>query len=135
MSQYNNSNGSSTMVIELQPQQQQQPGSDQSHTVILDTQPIETQRVNSQQEDDAEHRQTDMGEAPSVPPTAVPSLQKWNGSRENVWRLLATFVSFMLIGANDASYGVSHSIIRYDSYIKNSPNIDKVTLQALIPYV
>lgn len=44
---------------------------------------------------------------PSVPATAVPAAQKWNSSRLNVYKVLITFFSFIILGANDAAYGVS----------------------------
>lgn len=34
--------------------------------------------------------------------------EKWNESRTNVWRILATFYSFVVVGANDGAYGVRH---------------------------
>lgn len=43
-------------------------------------------------------------EAPP-PQTAVTSRQQWNQPRVNVYRVLATFVSFVIMGANDAAYG------------------------------
>ncbi|KAI9870117.1 MAG: hypothetical protein M1830_004663, partial [Pleopsidium flavum] len=39
------------------------------------------------------------------PTTAVTSLQTWNNPRINIWRILATFVGFIIMGANDAAYG------------------------------
>jgi hypothetical protein len=39
------------------------------------------------------------------PSTATPQLQKWNSPRLNMWRCLATFYSFIILGANDAAYG------------------------------
>jgi hypothetical protein len=44
------------------------------------------------------------GALPS-PTTATPHLQKWNSPRINMWRCLATFYSFIILGANDAAYG------------------------------
>lgn len=43
----------------------------------------------------------------SSPPTAVNALEKWNHPRVNVYRTLATFWTFLVMGANDAVYGVS----------------------------
>jgi hypothetical protein len=34
--------------------------------------------------------------------------QKWNDPEINKWRLLATFVSFAVVGASDGVYGVSY---------------------------
>jgi fucose permease len=43
----------------------------------------------------------------SLPPpsTAVPVLQKWNNPRINMFRVFATFYSFIILGLNDAAYG------------------------------
>lgn len=45
------------------------------------------------------------GDAP--PGRAVEALARWNSSRINVYRTLATFWSFLIVGMNDGSYGVS----------------------------
>jgi hypothetical protein len=34
------------------------------------------------------------------------AVQKWNDPIINTWRVLATFFSFIVVGANDAYYGV-----------------------------
>lgn len=53
-----------------------------------------------------EPRAIDTLEAAAPSPAAVPSREKWNSSRKNILKLAATFGSFVLIGANDAAYGV-----------------------------
>lgn len=41
------------------------------------------------------------------PATRIVEAQKrWNSSRSNVWRVFVTFLSFIVMGANDAAYGV-----------------------------
>lgn len=35
------------------------------------------------------------------------ALEKWNQPRGNIYRSLAAFWSFLVMGANDAAYGVS----------------------------
>lgn len=40
-------------------------------------------------------------------PDGFPALEKWNHPRVNIYRSLATFWSFLVMGANDAAYGVS----------------------------
>lgn len=40
-------------------------------------------------------------------PESFPLLEKWNQPRVNIHRTLATFWSFLVMGANDAAYGVS----------------------------
>lgn len=46
------------------------------------------------------------GEEAVPPSTAVNALQKWNYPRINMWRVLAAFWSFFVVGMNDGSYGV-----------------------------
>lgn len=41
------------------------------------------------------------------PEIASSALEKWNYPRHNIGRLMATFWSFVVSGANDAAYGVS----------------------------
>lgn len=42
-----------------------------------------------------------------VPPsTAVEARQRWNHPQINMWRTLATFWSFFIVGMNDGAYGV-----------------------------
>lgn len=65
--------------VELQPQPQPHP-----------------HEVESQQIDEA-----------TPPPTAANVLETWNQSKSNICRTLATFWSFLVMGANDAAYGVS----------------------------
>jgi len=43
------------------------------------------------------------------PATAVNALERWNYPRHNIARLIATFWSFIVSGANDAAYGVCSS--------------------------
>jgi hypothetical protein len=38
------------------------------------------------------------------------ALEKWNEPRINAYRSFATFFSFLVMGANDAAYGVSETI-------------------------
>ncbi|KAJ5693463.1 hypothetical protein N7462_002886 [Penicillium macrosclerotiorum] len=40
-------------------------------------------------------------------PDGFPALEKWNQPPINIYRSLATFWSFLVMGANDAAYGVS----------------------------
>lgn len=46
------------------------------------------------------------GSLPS-PITATEHLQQWNFPRVNLWRTLAAFWGFIIMGANDAVVGVS----------------------------
>lgn len=40
-------------------------------------------------------------------PGAFSALEKWNSPRINMYRSFSTFWSFLVMGANDAAYGVS----------------------------
>lgn len=40
-------------------------------------------------------------------PDGFSALEKWNHPRINVYRSFATFWSFLVMGSNDAAYGVS----------------------------
>jgi hypothetical protein len=40
------------------------------------------------------------------PTTATEALPRWNHPRSNMFRVFATFWSFLVMGANDAAYGV-----------------------------
>ncbi|KAI9679483.1 MAG: hypothetical protein M1817_005505 [Caeruleum heppii] len=68
---------SSTCTVELEPARQPSHGSDESPS----------------------------SRRPVVPPTAVTAKQRWNRPRINTFRVAATFVSFIIMGANDAAYG------------------------------
>jgi hypothetical protein len=41
------------------------------------------------------------------PSTTVLVVERWNQSKLNIFRTLATLFAFMIMGANDAAYGVS----------------------------
>lgn len=51
------------------------------------------------------HSQSDTGSPSS--PGSFPLLEKWNQPRVNIHRTFATFWAFLVMGANDAAYGVS----------------------------
>lgn len=44
-------------------------------------------------------------ELPSLDP-AVDSLEHWNEPTINIWRFLATLLSFLMMGGNDGAFGV-----------------------------
>lgn len=43
----------------------------------------------------------------SCPSPATAAAERWNESRTNVFRILASFFCFIVMGANDSAYGVS----------------------------
>ena len=66
----------------------------------FELQPLPAQKSCEKKVEDA-----DLEETP--PTSAVEVLQKWNSPRINMFRVLATFWSFFVVGMNDGSYGVS----------------------------
>jgi len=44
-------------------------------------------------------------ETQSPPEDAVEALERWNSPDGNMWRVFATFWSFLIVGMNDGSYG------------------------------
>lgn len=54
--------------------------------------------------EDTERRSTTATEEESESQYPV---EKWNDRPINTWRILATFYSFIVLGANDGAYGVS----------------------------
>lgn len=65
------------------------------------------------------------------PDHAVSALERWNGSKANVFKTIATFVGFIVMGANDAAYG---AILPYlQRYYDTSYTV--VSLVFLSPFV
>ncbi|KAK8131783.1 hypothetical protein PG984_008221 [Apiospora sp. TS-2023a] len=85
--------GSSTAVMELQ--DIQAPHSK------LEAQPLPDSESASPQEDPS-----------SPPPTATEVQQRWNYPKSNVPKIAACFWSFVVMGANDAAYGVNPGVSR-----------------------
>jgi hypothetical protein len=50
------------------------------------------------------------------PTDAFPVLERWNQNRLNIYRTFATFWCFLVMGANDAAYGVSGLVKRYPGF-------------------
>ncbi len=46
--------------------------------------------------------------------------QRWNQPRVNIWRLMAVFLTFFNLGANDASYGVGFALSSFSSSSSSS---------------
>lgn len=67
-------------------------------------------RNNSNLNDQTQDFDLENVRADAIPPSnATIALQKWNSPPENKWRVFATFWSFLVVGMNDGSYGVSHT--------------------------
>lgn len=54
------------------------------------------------------------GEFASVADSLEPRLPKWNDPPINKWRLAATFYCFVILGINDAAYGVRYSLLEWN---------------------
>lgn len=54
-----------------------------------------------------EHVSTEISE--QEPQHVFQQVESWNYPRANVWKTLATFWSFLVMGMNDSAYGVSVS--------------------------
>ncbi|KAJ9613363.1 hypothetical protein H2200_003305 [Cladophialophora chaetospira] len=107
----NSSGGSSTVVLEM-PSKLKQPA------------PLE--------KDVPVFEDISAGALPS-PTTATVQLQKWNSPRINMSRCLATFYSFIILGANDGAYG---ALIPYleTYYHVNYTVISLVFLSPIVGY-
>jgi hypothetical protein len=46
------------------------------------------------------------------PSTTVSLVERWNGSKASIYRTAATLFAFVIMGANDAAYGVSLATLR-----------------------
>lgn len=64
----------------------------------------EQTRLLPDREDVPDH----VPEIPGDPDTQ----EKWNDPPINVWRVLAAYYSFIVVGANDGAYGVSRKSMR-----------------------
>ena len=100
--QQNSSN--STSVMELEAVQYADLGSNKP------PQPDNSPRQTSSSLRQESHaRRSDELSLPGslpAPTTATESLQRWNYPRKNTARIAATFWAFLVMGANDAAYGV-----------------------------
>lgn len=96
--------GSLTGVIELEPQARNCPSSKEQR-LNRTSNATTTQDVNMEREPDLE---TFSAESQHQPPAVVVhAIEKWNEPTVNISRLFATFWAFVIMGANDAAYGVS----------------------------
>lgn len=80
------STSTSTCVVQQQPH-------DSSNHIMLEAMPQRQHSTNDS--------------ASNESPDGFSALEKWNHPRINVYRSFATFWSFLVMGSNDAAYGVS----------------------------
>ena len=67
------------------------------------------------------------------PATAVSALERWNYPRHNIARLIATFWSFIVSGANDAAYGVCPSLSRMPGNLADQVGFDPLCMTHFAP--
>lgn len=73
-------------------------------TCVMQAQTHEADQITLEALPRSEQLTTDSSNDPSG---AFPALEKWNSPRINIFRSFSTFWSFLVMGANDAAYGVS----------------------------
>ncbi|RMJ28467.1 Mfs transporter [Aspergillus sp. HF37] len=80
------------------------------------------------------HAAEELQAEENPPPAAVNAMERWNQPRSNVYRTLATFWTFLVMGANDAVYG---ALIPYlESYYSlNYTVVSLIFLSPLVGYV
>ncbi|KAI1356076.1 major facilitator superfamily domain-containing protein [Xylaria sp. FL0043] len=114
-SQYHQNVGSSTAVVELQPMYMTSSplppspsasNNNNNHnnkgTEAITVPPWSGRRGSSDEE-----KQDGSGSAPSTPPSVAAEVKdRWNYPRRNIPRVAACFYSFIVMGANDAAYGL-----------------------------
>ncbi|KAL9108469.1 MAG: hypothetical protein Q9227_006803 [Pyrenula ochraceoflavens] len=83
-----NGGGSSTVTIEMVP-----------------TGPVSSPEQAAQGSSKENVSPNDQALSLPAPTTAVEVLERWNNPRINVYRILATFYTFIILGANDAAFG------------------------------
>ena len=92
-------------AFELEPQSRTSQLSSKDQRLNITSNATTTQDATSGREADLE---TLSAESQHQPPAVVThALEKWNEPSVNINRLFATFWAFVIMGANDAAYGVS----------------------------
>lgn len=112
-----NYGGSSTCVVELQPpttaatttsaSSPKENNGERPLGLTLDT--TEPERNNGINNDRSPGWDRDT-ESPGPERVVAHAREKWNEPSVNALRTFATFWSFVIMGANDAAYGVSFSV-------------------------
>ena len=91
--------GSATAVIELEPIQSL-PRAPEKHF------PVDSGRRLGQNDLDDNSERHDQNETlPSPTVASHETLERWNAPRSNLYRTLAAFIGFAIMGMNDATYG------------------------------
>lgn len=66
------------------------------------------QIVSKQNNSPDQETSLELGEQNQPQGRATEILQQWNKPQINVWRYLACLLGFVIMGANDAAYGVTY---------------------------
>jgi hypothetical protein len=67
-----------------------------------------TTKTYSRNEDNHGLASLQLEASHSPPPGNVfPAMERWNHPKSNIYKIAATFWAFLVMGANDAAYGVS----------------------------
>jgi hypothetical protein len=109
------SHTSEIALFELENHEQVQLKKSQAHGTNLSKQKAAEEGRSSSEVQEA----TSTVEEPERPPEGaivVEAIQSWNRPRRNVYRVFAAFFAFIVLGMNDASYGVS-----WNSLLKIEP--------------
>jgi hypothetical protein len=101
--------GSLTGAIELEPQAGNLPISskDQRLNVATNATTLQDAHALPRSETEPGLETLSVESQQQTPAMVVHALEKWNEPSVNINRLFATFWSFVIMGANDAAYGVS----------------------------
>lgn len=101
--------GSATAVMELEPIHSPPRAPDKYF-------PVESGRRLGQNDLDDNRERYDQNETlPSPTVASHDVLERWNAPRSNLYRTLAAFVGFAIMGMNDATYGAIIPYVRPDS--------------------
>lgn len=110
------SSSATTIEMELQPVQEKNPNRNESiiqpkqqnHQIFQTAASTSMPMMNREgQEPDLELPSSGLQRDEQEAVIVAHALEKWNDPAVNVYRLFATFWSFVIMGANDAAYGVS----------------------------
>lgn len=97
--------GSLTGTIELEPEARNFATSSKEQGLNTTSNTTTTQDVRMEREPETFSADRESQHEPSA--VVAHALEKWNEPSANISRLFATFWAFVVMGANDAAYGVS----------------------------
>jgi hypothetical protein len=111
----NHGGGSTASIIEMPSYKQQDPSK-----VVGSMDPI-VRTVSNRSHENGRTLHETAGELPTVlPPTEV--IPEWNHPRINMYRTGAAFWSFIVLGMNDAAYGVCEGLSFHAKFLSNRLN-------------